>query len=103
MTGIVTKCAVKVVPKPPERMLYGAISFGMNAAEELMKQLPKTDIIMGDFSFSWQTILMMSGLKHPLREIRADEPTMMTGLISALAMIKRIMKNKERMLVRPFH
>jgi len=97
MTGIVTKCAVKVVPKPPERILYGAVSFGMNAAEELMKRLSKMDLIHGDFSFSWQTILMMGGLKHPLREIRADEPTMMTGLI-LFANDKKDMKNKERIL-----
>ncbi len=98
MTGIVTKCAVKVVPKPPIRQVYGAISFGLNAAEELFKHLSRMDITMGDFSFSWPTVLMMGGLKHPLREIRSDEPEVLTGLI-VFANDKKDLKNKERILM----
>ncbi|NVM27753.1 MAG: FAD-binding oxidoreductase [Candidatus Helarchaeota archaeon] len=80
MTGIVTKCAVKVVSKPPIRELYGAVYFGLNAMEEYYKRLSKTDLIHGDFSFNMETALMMGGKKHPLREIPADRPKMLSGL-----------------------
>ncbi|MHA1264027.1 MAG: FAD-binding oxidoreductase [Candidatus Helarchaeota archaeon] len=97
MTGIVTKCSVAVVPKPAIRKLYGIVYFGLNAADEMFKELAKKDLIHGDFTFSYQTILMMMGQKHPLREIREDEPKMMQGAI-LFADDKKDFKNKERRL-----
>jgi len=97
MTGIVTKCAVKVLPKPPELVLYGAVSFGMNAAEELYKRLSRMDLIHGELSLSYSTVLMMIGMKHPLREIRDDEPLMLS-LLMLFANDKKDIKNKERIL-----
>ncbi|MHA1648798.1 MAG: FAD-binding oxidoreductase [Candidatus Helarchaeota archaeon] len=97
MTGIVTKCAVKVVPKPPIRKLYGAVYSGLDVADEVFKKVANTDLIHGDFTFSWPTVLMMMGQKHPLREIRDDEPVMMTGLL-IFANDKKDLKNKERQL-----
>ncbi|MHA1129720.1 MAG: FAD-binding oxidoreductase, partial [Candidatus Helarchaeota archaeon] len=97
MTGIVTKCALKVVPKPPLKKMYGAVSFGLNAAEAMYKRVENTDIIHGDFSFSWPTVMMMMGKKHPLLEIPADRPKMMTGLL-VFANDKKDLRNKERLL-----
>jgi FAD/FMN-containing dehydrogenase len=97
MTGIVTKCAVKVVPKPAIRKLYGIVYFGLNAAEEMFKKLSNTDIIHGDFTFSYHTILMMMGQRSPLREIRDDEPKMMQGAF-LFGNDKKDFKNKERLL-----
>lgn len=97
MTGIVTKCSVAVVPKPPIKKLYGLVYFGLNAADQMFKDLAKTDIIHGDFTFSYETVLMMMGQKHPLREIRDDEPKMLQGVF-LFANDKKDFKNKERVL-----
>ncbi len=97
MTGLVTKCAVKVVPKPPIKKLYGCVCFGLDAAEEAFKQLAKTDLIHGDFTFSWPTVLMMAGKKHPLKDIPADRPKTMTGLL-IFANDKKDLRNKERLM-----
>ncbi|NVM53317.1 MAG: FAD-binding oxidoreductase [Candidatus Helarchaeota archaeon] len=97
MTGIVTKCAVKVVPKPPIREMYGAVYFGLNSAEEVFKRLSKTDLIHGDFSFSYQTVMMLMGKKHPLPEIPPDRPKMLSGLL-VFANDKKDLRNKSRLL-----
>ncbi len=97
MTGIATKCAVKVVPKPAIRKLYGAVYFGVNAADKMFKRLANTDIMHGDCSFSYPTIMMMMGQKHPLREIKDDEPKIMQ-MMMIFANDKKDFKNKERQL-----
>ncbi len=98
MTGIVTKCSVAVVPKPAIRKTYAVVYSGLNAADQMFKQLANTDIIMGDATFSYQTIMMMAGAKYPLREIRDDEPKMMQMTI-LFGNNKKDFKNKEKQLI----
>jgi glycolate oxidase len=98
MTGIVTKCSVAVVPKPAIRKLYGIVYFGLNAADKMFKKLSNTDIIHGDFTFSFETVLMMMGQRHPLREIRDDEPKLLQGAY-LFGNNKKDFKNKERQLI----
>lgn len=97
MTGVITKMGLKVLPKPPVKELYGAVWNNLDAAAEGLKYFTDSGVVLGEFTFSWECILMMAGAKYPLREIREDEPKLMSGLILH-AMNKKHMKIQEKIL-----
>ncbi|MHA1268359.1 MAG: FAD-binding oxidoreductase [Candidatus Helarchaeota archaeon] len=81
MTGVITKMGLKLIAKPPLNKLYGAVWNSIEAADEGLKFFTDSGIVQGEFSFSWECILMLSGAKYPLREIRDDEPKLLSGFI----------------------
>ncbi|MHC1590905.1 MAG: FAD-linked oxidase C-terminal domain-containing protein, partial [Candidatus Helarchaeales archaeon] len=82
MTGIVTKIAVKIIPKPPiiekNFVLYNYEDDMFN----FLMDLAKTDLIQGDFSFSFETLQMMAGFEWPLRERTETDMVAISGLYS---------------------
>ncbi|MHA1311078.1 MAG: FAD-binding oxidoreductase [Candidatus Helarchaeota archaeon] len=101
-TGVVTKMGLKLLPKPPIKKLYGAVWNSIESAEEGLKFFTDSGIVLGEFSFSWECILMLSGAKYPLRKIREDEPKMLSGFILH-AENKKHLKIQEEILREKLH
>ncbi len=97
MTGIVTKISVKLIARPPileKRML---IFFNRQDMCKMLPDLARTELIQGDFTFSFETVLMMLGAKHPIRELKESDPESVTG-IYFFAYSEKEKKAKEKVL-----
>ncbi|NHI93488.1 MAG: FAD-binding oxidoreductase [Candidatus Lokiarchaeota archaeon] len=80
MTGIATKIAVKMLPKPPIIEKNFVLYFNEEDMFNFLTALTKTDLIQGDFNFSFQTVMMMGGEKHPVRELNQNDPVAISGI-----------------------
>ena len=97
MTGVITKMGVKLISKPPINKLYGAIWNSLESAEKGLKFLTDSALAEGEFTFSWECILMLSGAHYPLRKIRDNEPKVLSGVILH-AHNKEHLKIKEKII-----
>lgn len=80
MTGIATKIGIKLLPKPPIVEKNFVLYFNEEDMFTFMPALAKTELIQGDFNFSFQTVLMMGGGKFPLREMNENDPKAISGI-----------------------
>jgi len=80
MTGIVTKAAVKLIPKPPIVEKTFVLFYNEQDLFNFIPEISKTDLIQGDFHFSFETVLMMGGMAHPIRELTENDPKAISGI-----------------------
>ena len=95
MTGVVTKCSVKIVPKPTIRNTLTLSFRSLAAADKTLRTLVNNDLIHGESSFSTPTIKMMSGMRHPLPPMTKDEP-LLTSIIVLFSESKQEDKLKQK-------
>ncbi len=81
MTGIVTKMSVKIIPRPEVRNNITISFYDLPTMDKTLRTIVNKDLIHGEFSFSYQTIKMLTGLKHPQPPLKDIEPRYMSALI----------------------
>ncbi|MHA1384315.1 MAG: FAD-binding oxidoreductase [Candidatus Helarchaeota archaeon] len=81
MTGIVTKMSVKLVPKPNVRNNISLMFNDLPTMDKTLRRIVNKDLIHGEFSFSYPTIKMLTGMRHPLPPLKDSEPRMLSALI----------------------
>ncbi|MHA1895388.1 MAG: FAD-binding oxidoreductase [Candidatus Helarchaeota archaeon] len=97
MTGVVTKIAVKILPKPPLIEKSFLLYFNQDDMFNLVPALGKTELIQGDFHFSFETILMMGGEKYPVRELNENDPVAISGIYT-FGYSKKDLKNRMKLI-----
>ncbi|MHA1377368.1 MAG: FAD-binding oxidoreductase [Candidatus Helarchaeota archaeon] len=81
MTGIVTKMAVKLVPKPNIRNNISLMFNDLPTMDKTLRTIVNKDLAHGEFSFTYETIKMLMGAKHPQPPLKDTEPRYMSALI----------------------
>lgn len=82
MTGVVTKMAVKLVPKPKIRNTISVLYNNLNSVDKVLRRLVNKDLIHGEFTFSFPCIKMLQGQTHPLPPLKESEPLVFSGLLT---------------------
>ncbi|MFX0132243.1 MAG: FAD-binding oxidoreductase [Candidatus Hodarchaeota archaeon] len=95
MTGVVTKCSVKIVPNPTIRNTITVSYRSLPAADKTLRRLVNRDLIHGESTFSTPTIKMMTGMKHPLPPMKENE-ALLTSIIILFSDSKEEDKLKQK-------
>ncbi|NVM01607.1 MAG: FAD-binding oxidoreductase [Candidatus Helarchaeota archaeon] len=98
MTGVVTKCSVKLVPKPTFRNTITISYRSLPAADKTLRTLVNKDIIHGESTFSTPTIKMMTGMKHPLPPMKENE-ALLTSIIVLFSDSRKEDKAKQKQVI----
>ncbi len=97
MTGIVTKAAVKLIPKPPIVEKTFVLFYNEQDLFNFIPEISKTDLIQGDFHFSFETVLMMGGMPHPIRKLTESDPVAISGIYT-VAYSKKDLKERMKLI-----
>lgn len=97
MTGVVTKMSVKIVPQPAVRNNVTIQFNDLGSMDKTLRRIINKDIIHGEMSFSYPTIQMISGMKHPLPPLKETDPRYLSWLI-LFADSKEESKSKQKQI-----